>query len=83
MILASIFFRETTYINWRKTDPWDLEDKFHGADYFQNESLFQRLKSFAKAGNIIATIGDIGDLTEFRDLPIGAIEYLISPTMLC
>jgi hypothetical protein len=71
---ASIYFRETTYINWRDGNPWDLGIKFEGVDYYNKETLFQKLKSFAKSGNIIATIGDIGDLTEFKDLPIGAID---------
>ena len=71
---ASIYFGETTYINWRNREPWDRELKFQGVDYYNNETLFQKLKSFAKSGNIIATIGDIGDLAEFKDLPIGAID---------
>ena len=69
--LATVYFRE---IAWREEQPWDLKTKFQGVDYYHNGSQFQKLKSFAKSGNIIATIGDISDLTEFADLPIGVVD---------
>ncbi len=42
---------------------WRTLAAFDGVKYNENEVLFQNLQRHARAGNIIATVGDIGDLT--------------------
>lgn len=45
-------------------DPvWRKRASFDGVKYNEDDALFQNVQRHARAGNIIATVGDVGDLT--------------------
>jgi len=55
-----------------------------GIDYRSDDSLFEKLQKYAKSGNIVATIGDIGDL-EFlghRKVSVVDTSNILDYTML-
>lgn len=51
-LLAKVYY--STDRLWKETEGF--------VHYFKNDEQFSRLQSLAKTGNIIATVGDIGDL---------------------
>lgn len=53
---------------------WKKDSCFEGVYYHKDDQLFKQLQSYAKAGKIIATIGDINDLRFLSDYPIAAVD---------
>src|SRR5262249_29037443 len=50
------------------------EDLFLPVDYRKNDVLFKKLQMYAKAGKIIATVGDVSDLKFAGDRKITLID---------
>lgn len=53
---------------------WSAHPEFKAVNYHRYDALFNKLQKYAKQGRIIATLGDIADLSPFRDLKIAAID---------
>lgn len=53
---------------------WQTSPSFKAVHYHQNQHQFELLQSYAKAGNIIATLGDIGDLSFLNEHAIVVID---------
>jgi hypothetical protein len=50
------------YFQARLQDDWREDDRLDDVKYHKKENQFNRLQRYAKCGNIIATIGSMGDL---------------------
>lgn len=53
---------------------WKNTPYFEGVKYFEDDKLFNVLQHFAKAGKIIATIGDINDLEFLKDQNVAIVD---------
>jgi hypothetical protein len=68
---AMIYFDN---IEWKQIAKLYDINPFREVNYYDDDVLFERLKRFATSGNIVATIGNIGSLESFYDLPVAAID---------
>jgi hypothetical protein len=50
------------------------ETTFQGARYYEHDALFAKLQGYARAGNIIATVGDISELEFLNTRNIGVVD---------
>lgn len=65
-ILFSIYMEKKRF--------WELEYPEGFLDYHKDDELFAILQRYANDGNILITIGEIGDLHFLVDYPIGLID---------
>lgn len=61
---------------WKKSNlsQSQIQQQFAEVQYDQDEILFQTLRKYAVDGNILATVGNINDLTNFNELPISIVD---------
>lgn len=62
------------YFSANARRPWKDSKFFEGVKYFEDDSLFANLQRYAREGNIIATIGDINDLSFLGDLNVSVVD---------
>lgn len=55
-------------VDWRKAE------RLRACWYHQNEEQFLKLQRYARAGNIIATVGDINDLEFLKETKISTVD---------
>ena len=65
MILRNLFLCTKHQDDWRGMEDTPSYRFFEGVKYYEDDQLFEKLK-LCHSGNIIATVGEIGDL-EFLD----------------
>lgn len=56
-----------------KEDPFSSE-AFSGVKYFKDKYLFQTLQKYAQTGNIIATLGDIGEIDTLQGRRVSVVD---------
>jgi len=66
---AQVYFIDSKYQAWREHKTFSSLSK-----YFDEDILFQRIHVHAKNGNIIATVGDIGDLRFLDQYRISVLD---------
>ncbi len=66
--LGSAYLHLGTHGDWRK------ENRLSACWYHQDEEQFLKLQRYARAGNIIATVGDINDLRFLKETKINIVD---------
>ncbi len=64
----------SSYLHVGQGGDWRKDDRFSAGRYHQNEEQFLKLQRYAKAGNIIATVGDISDLRFLKETKINSVD---------
>ena len=66
--LASVYY--STSKAWRNEKFYF----FQGVEYYRDEEKFRKLQAYAKAGKIIATVGDINDLQFLHRVRVSVVD---------
>jgi hypothetical protein len=66
---GQIYFDATLQIDWRKQ-----LGAFNGVKYHEDDQLFDKLQRYARSGNIIATVGSIGELQFLNHRNVGIVD---------
>lgn len=66
---AKIYFTST-----QRPDYWRTRCGFKGVQYYEEETLFNRLQQYARAGRIISKVGDISDLNFLDKFRIAILD---------
>ncbi|HEX4840150.1 MAG TPA: hypothetical protein VFU89_06880 [Rhabdochlamydiaceae bacterium] len=63
-----------SYLHLGQSGDWRKDERLRACWYHQNEEQFLKLQRYAKAGNIIATVGDINDLEFLKETKISTVD---------